>query len=152
MIVATETTDMLLCVLGDEHYALPMSAVREVVRWSAPTPIPGTPPTLLGVLHHRGAVLPLVDIRPLLQLARSTVTRSTRLIVVEQGGLTAGIVSDSVADIVQVERDAIEAPPPNLPAAQAQFVTGLILHEAHPVALLNPAALFAAVTASAHGA
>lgn len=150
MVVAIETTDILMCLLADERYALPMSTVREVIRWNAPTPIPGTPSTLLGVIHHRGAVLPLIDIRPLLQLPRPLMTRNTRLIIVEQAGLSAGIVCDSVADIVQVDNAAIEPPPPGLPAAQAQFVTGLAFHEAHPVALLNPAALFGAITSSHH--
>jgi purine-binding chemotaxis protein CheW len=150
MLVATETTDLLLCVLADERYALPMRVVREVIRWSAPTPVPGTPPTLLGVIHHRGAVLPIIDIRPLLQLSRLSITRNTRLIVVEHDGLSAGIIGDQVADIVEVERAAIEAPPPSLPAAQAQFVTGLTSYDAQPVALLNPAALFAAITSSRH--
>lgn len=151
MLVATETTDLLLCLLADERYALPMRTVREVIRWSAPTPIPGTPSTLLGVIHHRGAVLPIVDIRPLLQLARPSVSRSTRLIVVEHDGLSAGIVGDVVADIVQVESAAIEAPPPSLPAAQAKLITGIAFCDEHPVALLSPAALFATITTISHG-
>ena len=151
MVVATETTDILLCVLADERYALPMRTVREVLRWVVPTPIPGTPPTLLGVIHHRGAVLPIVDIRSLLQLPRPLVTRNTRLIVVEHEGLSAGIVVDVVADIIQVDTAAIESAPPSLPAAQAQFVTGLAFHDECPVALLNPVALFGAITSSHHG-
>lgn len=151
MLVTTETTEMLLCLLADERYALPMRTVREVIRWSAPTPIPGTPSTLLGVIHHRGAVLPVIDIRPLLQLPRPQASRSTRLIVVEHDGLSAGIVGDVVADIVQVESAAIEAPPPSLPAAQAKLMTGVAFYDEHPVALLSPAALFATITSMSYG-
>lgn len=151
MIVAAETTDMLLCLLADTHYAFPMSAVREVIRWRTATPIPGTPPTIFGVIHHRGAVLPIVDVRPLLGLAVLAPTRSTRLVVIAQDEIQAAIVSDAVADILALDSAAIEPPPTSLPAIQAQYMTGIVFDQDRPVALLNPATLFAAITATQHG-
>jgi len=146
MIIAADTTSLLLCMLTDEHYALPMSIVREVLRWRTPTAIPGTPPTIIGVIHQRGVVLPIVDVRPLLGLATPAPTRSTRVIVIEQNGTQAGIISDAVADIVYVEPAAIE-PPSALPSAQAHFLSGVVFYEDQPVALLHVPAVFAAVTA-----
>jgi purine-binding chemotaxis protein CheW len=65
----------LLCKLADEQYGLPMQVVREVIRWRGPTAIPGTPPTVLGMLHHRGAILPVIDARSLLGIPRPTAFR-----------------------------------------------------------------------------
>lgn len=149
MIVDIETSSLLLYTLANEQFALPMSEVREVIRWRMPTPIPGTPSMVLGVIHHRGMVLPVLDLRVLLGLAQSAPTRSTRLLVVEQSGIQAGLVADSVVDIVEVESSVIEPAPASISAAHAQFLGGLFFSAGQPVALMTLSAVFAAVT-SAH--
>lgn len=148
MTVATETIRFLLCKLADEQYGLPMEVVREVIRWRVPTPIPGTPITVLGMLHHRGAILPVIDVRSLLGIGRPAAGRSSRIIVVEHNAIQAGIVGDAVADIVERDDHVTEPLPSSLPPAQAHYLTGLIVHEEQPVALLDLEAIFAAITAS----
>ncbi len=148
MIVTPGTVNILLYALADEQFALPMSDVREVLRWRTPTAIPGTPPAILGVIHHHGIVLPIIDMRSLLGLATTAPTRGTRLLVVEHDSIQAALVSDLVTDIVEVESTVIEPPPSSLPAAQAQYLAGLFFSAGRPVALLSLAATFAAVTSN----
>lgn len=147
MLTATETTSFLLCLFAEEQYALPMSMVREVIRWRTPTWIPGAPPTLLGVIHHRGVVLPLLDVRLLLGHATPATTRASRLVIVDHDGVQAGILCDAVADIVEVDTAGVE-PPTSLSAQQAQFLSGLVFYEEQPVALLNPVAVFKTLMAA----
>lgn len=146
--VDIETTSLLLCMLADEQHALPMSDVREVIRWRMPTPIPGSPETILGVIHHRGMVLPIIDVRSLLGLNTTPPTRNTRLLVVEQDGVHAALVSDAVVDIVEVENTAVEPVPASLAAAQARYLSGLFFWTGQPVAVLTLSTIFAAVTVS----
>jgi purine-binding chemotaxis protein CheW len=148
VIVTSEITNVLLYALAEEQFALPMSDVREVLRWRVPTPIPGTPQAILGVIHHHGLVLPVIDIRSLLGLATAAPARGTRLLVVEHDNIQAALVSDLVSDIVEVENTVIEPPPSSLPAAQAHFLTGLFFSAGRPVALLSLSATFAAVTSN----
>ncbi len=151
MILDIETTNLLLCTLANEQFALPMTEVREVVRWRVPTAIPGTPQPILGVIHHRGMVLPVLDPRLLLGIAQSPPTRSTRLLVVEQSGIHAGLVVDAVVDIVDVETSVIEPAPASISAAHAQFLGGLFFSAGQPVALMTLSAVYAAVTAANAG-
>lgn len=144
--IATDATVYLTCRLGDEHYALPMSVVREVLRWRAPTMIPGAPAAIVGVLHHRGAVLPVLDPRALLRLPAAPLTRDTRILSVECDGIAAGIVCDRVSDIITID-EAADAAPSSLPATRMEFVSWLISHDARPLALLDLQAIFAAVKA-----
>jgi purine-binding chemotaxis protein CheW len=150
MVVATQTIRFLLCRLAEEHYGLPMDVVREVIRWRSPTPVPGTPQTIVGMLHHRGIILPVIDLRSLVGLAQPAPTRGTRIIVVEHGTIQAGIVGDAVADIVHVDDATVEPLPSSLPAAHAQYLSGLMVHDEQPVALLDLAAVFATITADKH--
>lgn len=145
--IATATIRFLLCKLADEHYGIPMEVVREVIRWRTPTPIPGTPATVLGMLHHRGVIVPVLDVRALLGLSKPAPTRSTRIIIVEHGTIQAGMVGDAVADIVEIDETAVEPLPSSLPAAQAKYLSGLVVHETQPVALLDLQTVFATITA-----
>lgn len=149
MLTSSDTTSLLLCSLAGEQYALPMNSVREVIRWRGPTRIPGTPPTLLGVIHHRGVVLPIVDVRLLLGRATPPTTRATRLVIVEHEGIQAGIISDGVADIVVIDTASVE-PVTSLPAQQAQYLSGLVFHAEQPLLWLDLAAIFAGMTAGRH--
>jgi purine-binding chemotaxis protein CheW len=147
--LAVESVNLLIFTLAGERYALPVDAVREVLRWRAPTPIPCTPPSIPGVLHHRGAVLPVVDPRPLLGLSMPEQTRDTRLLVVEAAGVRAALVCDAVADIAVIDRDAIE-PPSALPAAEAGVLSGVFFYERRPTAIMELPPLWEALTASRH--
>jgi purine-binding chemotaxis protein CheW len=144
--IVTETTSYLTCTLADEHYALPMTVVREVLRWRTPTIIPGAPAAIVGVLHHRGAVLPVIDPRSLLHLSVAKLTRDTRILSIECDGIQAGIVCDRVSDIITID-DGEAAAPTALPAARLEFVSGLIAFDGQPLALLDLQAIFAAVKA-----
>jgi purine-binding chemotaxis protein CheW len=150
MTVAVETTGLLVCTLVDERYALPMGIVREVIRWRTPTLVPGTPDTIIGVIHHRGIVLPILDIRPLLGLTTPSNTRSTRLLVTEQDGTHAAVICDAVVDIVEVDAETLEPPPTSLAAAQAGYVNSVFYHQHRPVACIQIAAILATLTAGRH--
>ncbi len=144
-----ESAHLLIFTLAGERYAVPVDAVREVMRWRAPTPIPGTPAAILGVLHHRGAVVPVVDPRPLLSLSPPPPARDTRLLVVEADDVRAALICDAVVDIAEIERDAIE-PSSALPAAEAGLLSGVFFYERRPTAIMELAALWAALTANRH--
>jgi purine-binding chemotaxis protein CheW len=54
--------------LGDEEFAFPMERVREILRVQRPNEVPDTPKHFLGILTVRGNILPVIDLRLLLNL------------------------------------------------------------------------------------
>jgi purine-binding chemotaxis protein CheW len=58
----------LLIGLGEDRYAIELTAVREIVPAPALTRLPGAPPAALGVFNLRGAIVPLLDTAALLGL------------------------------------------------------------------------------------
>jgi purine-binding chemotaxis protein CheW len=54
--------------LGREEFGFPMEDVSEILRVQTPKGVPGAPDHVLGVLTVRGKVLPIVDLRRLLEL------------------------------------------------------------------------------------
>jgi purine-binding chemotaxis protein CheW len=97
--VAGEPTDsgqLLTFRVADVRFALPASAVREVVRRPKVTRVPHAPASLLGLGNLRGNVLPLVSLGALID---KPVTEGGRIIVLEQAN-PVGILVDEVSAMV----------------------------------------------------
>ena len=139
----TATTTVLLLKLGGESYALPGAAVREVMRYIAPLPVPGAPVSLPGIISKRGAVLPVADLRPLLQLAVSPPGKATRLVFVQHDDVMLAMVADAVSDLVELPELALEPPPSGLEPARARLLRATIQFEGRLIALLDPEAIVA---------
>ena len=62
---------LLVAYLAERAFAIPAVAVERIVRMVAVTPLPGASPHVVGVVNVQGAVLPVVDPRPLFGLPTS---------------------------------------------------------------------------------
>ncbi|MBI4573671.1 MAG: purine-binding chemotaxis protein CheW [candidate division NC10 bacterium] len=120
-----EVLELLLFSLGGGRYAVETAHVLEAVPLRELTPVPCTPPVILGVINHRGRILPVLDFRRLFESAGQGVTEGSRVVVVETGGMTSGIYADAVAGTVRIAAHEL-APPPAGPAGGRQgFIRGV---------------------------
>jgi len=130
--------------LGDEEFGLPIASVDEVAR--APdqiTRVPKTPKFLEGVINLRGEVLPVVDQRRRFDLPAFAGDRQRqRLVVVRSERHRAGLIVDSVSEVLRTRTDAIE-PAPDLTGETVRLVQGVVNVGAagRLVLLLDPAEL-----------
>lgn len=85
--------------LGETECALPADAVQGVERVADITPVPNIVSWILGVIHLRGAVLSVVDLRGFFGLPPQPVTSRSRLLVVTHGEMTIGLVVDGVNEM-----------------------------------------------------
>src|SRR5690606_38326144 len=112
--------------LGDDEFGLPIDAVDEVARVPDQiTRLPKTPKFLEGVINLRGEVLPVVDQRRRFDMTKLEVTEGRRLVVIQTERHRAGLIVDSVVDVLRVSADLIE-PPPDLTDATSRLVRGVI--------------------------
>lgn len=91
-----EPLDVLVFAAGEERYAVETAHVLEVVPLGAPTPVPGTPPFVLGVINHRGRILPVLHLGRILEVPGPDNSDPGRVIAVDAGGMTFGLVADAV--------------------------------------------------------
>lgn len=140
-----EAHDFLVVRAADELYALPGAAVREVMRWRAPTPVPGAPPVIPGIISQRGVVLPVVDLRLALGLAAAPPGRAARLVVAQHEAADMALFVDAVVDLVRLAPADRAAPPAGLDAARARLLAAVARYGDSPLAVLNLAALVAAL-------
>ena len=139
--------EVLLVQLSGEIYGIPSASVREVVRYRPYTPVPGAPPTLPGILSQRGAILPLVELRPLLGLGVGEVTRATRLVIAAQNDIDMALLVEAVLDLTALPADTVEPLPAALDPARARFLRGIAHYDDQLVALLDLDELIAGLRA-----
>jgi purine-binding chemotaxis protein CheW len=130
--------------LGNDEFALPIDAVVEVAQVpSQITRVPKTPKFLEGVVNLRGEVLPVVDQRRRFDMPKHDKDEARRLVVVKTERHRAGIIVDSVSDVLRTPGENV-APPPDLTDEKtARLVRGVINLEkaGRIVLLLDPAEL-----------
>lgn len=88
--------------MGDLTLAVPSENVREVTRLGLVTPLPRTPPFILGVFGHRGEVLPAFDLLRFLGKGEMRVGTRSRLFVAVSGGFTAAVLVDAVIGLRKI--------------------------------------------------
>lgn len=147
--IAPQTGDreeliFLVFRLGDDEFGLPIAAVVEVAQVPAQiTRVPKTPKFLEGVVNLRGEVLPVVDQRRRFEMPKLEKNETRRLVVIKTERHRAGIIVDSVSDVLRAGREQV-APPPDLTDEKtARLVHGVINLEkaGRMVLLLDPGEL-----------
>jgi purine-binding chemotaxis protein CheW len=98
----TEVLELLVFSLAGERYGIEAVHVLEVVPLQGLTPVPCTPPVVLGVVNHRGRILPVLDLRRLLALASPGIAEGSRVVAVTAGETSFGIFVEAVVGLVKV--------------------------------------------------
>ena len=108
---ATERKTRWLRLRCDQqHYALELLKVQEVVRPATLLPLRGAAPHMLGVMNLRGQVVPVIDLG--LYLGRRAIESdaATRIVVLEEHGETLGLRVTAVEDVANLADQQIESP------------------------------------------
>jgi len=102
------TREFLAFEMGDERYALPLSAVREIVRPPPITEVPRAPREILGIVSVRGHVTTLVDLRCKLGMPPTAIGPRSRVLLADQGREVLGLLVDRVDQVVRLREDEVE--------------------------------------------
>ncbi len=106
------------------------------------TRLPKTPKFLEGVVNLRGEVLPVVDQRRRFDMPPLENADGQRMVVVRSERHRAGLIVDSVSEVLRSRADAVE-PAPDLTGQANRLVQGVINLErdGRMVLLLDPSEL-----------
>lgn len=108
---AADLRQYLTFRLGGEEYGVGILTVKEIRGWSGVTPIPHSPPWMLGMLNLRGMVVPVIDLRVRFGLQRADFDEFTVVIVLAVGERVAGIVVDAVSDVISLAASDVKPAP-----------------------------------------
>jgi len=116
--------------LANEHYGVDIAAVESIIKMQPITAVPQAPAFVEGITNLRGSVLPVMDLRKRFGLSgREQKTESTRdekrIVVVSMDGMKIGMIVDAVSEVLRVQEDTIEPPPPMVTTINSAFITGI---------------------------
>jgi purine-binding chemotaxis protein CheW len=117
--------EVVTFALGGEQYALETRYVREVVRLTDCTPLPGAPPFLLGVLNLRGDILAVLDLRSFFGVAGQAPTERSRVLVLGGERVEFGLLADAAHEVRALRADAVLEPPGSVAGAGREYVRGV---------------------------
>ncbi|MCP3144790.1 chemotaxis protein CheW [Pyxidicoccus xibeiensis] len=120
-------TVVQLCAffVGREEYVLDIMRVEEILPPQRVTPIPHAPSFVEGVLHLRGTILPVVDLRSRLLGQPTPESPKARLLVCRLGTRRVAVRVDRVAEVMRVRRGDIKPAPALVVAGRSPFVVGV---------------------------
>jgi purine-binding chemotaxis protein CheW len=99
-------------LLGKEHYAVNLTDVREVVVYTAITPLPNAPAAVQGIIDLRGEITTILDLRQRLNIAeRENSQKETSRIMVLDDKITrvkTGVLVDDVLSVSMFEKSEVD--------------------------------------------
>jgi purine-binding chemotaxis protein CheW len=97
--------ELLTFRLGEDSYSIPVCYIREVQPLESWTPLPTTPPFVIGLVNVRGKILTALDIRPLLNIEQKPPDQDSFLIILQAHNIEVGLLADSVVEVQREQRD-----------------------------------------------
>lgn len=121
---------MSLVVIGlnGEYFGVNLSIVREFTDIHNVTPIPCTPPHIVGNMNLRGEIITLVDIRGILGLPMDINGSSQKAAIVQVGEVVAGIIVDDIFDVTYLNPSAIKPVPSAVHSSQDEYLRGTAIY------------------------
>lgn len=112
-------------VLGPEHYGIESCHIREIHPLSEFTPLPCTPPFVLGLVNVRGQILSIIDIKKLFDLPERGLTDLNKVIIVHANHMEVGILADAMVGVRPIAQEELHPALPTLTGIRAEYLKGI---------------------------
>ncbi len=129
--------------LAGQNYAVPLADVHEIIRPEPPTPVPGAPADVLGIINLRGSIVTVLDGCRRLGLGASDPGEhpSQRLVIFHDESGSIGMRIDALQDVLELDTRNMLPPLPGRAPRIDDPVLGSLYHGNGFIALLDTAKL-----------
>jgi len=132
-----ELTEFLCFKLGEEEYAIDVGFVKEIIKNRPITEVPKTLDFILGVISIRGDIMPVFDIKKLLDISSSIDSITSKIVIIEFGGERLSLVVDAITQIARISVKDITPAPMNISGAKQEFIKGVTLLNDRMIRMLD---------------
>lgn len=120
-----EMIELLVVSLGGERFGIEALYALEAISLRELIPVPCTPAFVLGVVNYRGRILAILDLRRILNLPGEGVMEGSKVVAVEAGGMTLGILVNTVVGTISVLTSKVAPPPEALTGLRLALIRGV---------------------------
>jgi purine-binding chemotaxis protein CheW len=122
---AGASLELLEFRLAQERYALENRYVAEVCPLKELTPLPCTPPFVLGIVNVRGRILPVLDLKKFFDLPEKGLTDLHRIILVRGDDFELGLLADVIVGVRSIPADSLQSSLPTLTGIRSDYLKGV---------------------------
>lgn len=94
--------------VATEAYALPLAAVREILKPPPMTEVPRARSEVLGIISVRGRITTVFDLRRRLSMPETELDKHARVLLVDDGEEVIGLLVDRVLQVYRLSEDEVE--------------------------------------------
>lgn len=129
---------VLVFKVAMQELALDISYVREVLRPKEIYPLPKAPDFIEGVIHLRGHIIALIDLRKRLHQEQTEEGPDRKIIICQVNRLIVGVIVESLREIVALPSEEIR-PMPKVVSMQmeAEVISGIAKVGERIIPILN---------------
>lgn len=128
---------IVLFMAGDLVCGLEILQVQETIKHFDITAVEHAPPYVRGVINLRGQLLTVIDLRSKLGLPVAEIDAQMRIVVVRGTDGIAGLLVDSVDDVVEVDGNNLKPPPGHIKEIPGVFFSAIHQMETGLAAVLD---------------
>jgi purine-binding chemotaxis protein CheW len=113
------------CVVGNQLVGISVDAVQEVTSVTDLTPVPLASPLISGLLNLRGEIITAIDLRRCLQMSERSADAPPINLILRSDDGPVGLLVDQIGDVLEVDDDQLESPPPTLQGRGRELISGV---------------------------
>ncbi len=140
--VEEERIKLVIFSLGSDYYAFQGDAVKEILSFKKIYYVPGCPDVILGIINVRGDIYSVVNIHKILGFSDAISTDHSRIVIADRGGISSGILVDSVEHVVDVPINLIKPSISTLDESIRDLVAGETDYDNKAITLLDVRNIF----------
>lgn len=122
---AEEFIQVVEFLLACEKYAVASEYVREIYPLKEFTPIPCTPPFVLGIINVRGQILSVIDIKKFFDLPEKGLTDLNKVIILHTENMEFGILADAIIGVRNIVVSELQTSLPTLTGIREEYLKGV---------------------------
>lgn len=122
-----------------------VTRVREINRQVEYTPVPDTPPFIVGLFNMRGQVVTLFDISRIMHCDEKEWDKVVACIILKappNDPNQIGFLIDGYGDVLDVAAEDLEPPPANVSGINGDYIKSIVKLEQELLLIIDPDKLF----------
>lgn len=123
--------------VDNEIYGIPICSVTEIIGIQPVTFVPDVPDYVKGIINLRGKVIPVIDLRLRFKKQEAPYSERTCIIVIDQEGVSIGLIVDGVEEVLRIADENIVPPPALKSGGRNKFIKSISNREGRVVLILD---------------
>lgn len=93
--------------LNDDSYCIMLDYVKEVLKDTLITPVPGTPDFIKGIMNLRGDYITVLNLKNFLNIPQNTTSEKNPVIIVKFNDIEMALLIDKINELFEIQEDKI---------------------------------------------